>query len=273
MLPSTVTWVGPSSGGDWGTAANWSTNALPGSGDDVVIPANISLTHSQNSADTINSLTTGAGDALGASSGSLTISAHSAIDPSFVLSIGGGTVSFNASVPETVTLASLYISSNQYIGYSTMGGTDNFVVTGSFTWAGGMLAGPAGSTLTAQGGMTLSTNIRVGEVLDGRDLINSPGQTATFTGGLVDMFDQAIFDNEGAMSVTGDTLLGTYSYTAQNQAQTLGPPQVINNGSIDVNVPGGRWCGPSVMDAGHQHGQHPGGPGRAGIGALPGYVG
>jgi hypothetical protein len=43
-----VSWVGGS--GDWNTATNWSTGALPGPGDDVVIsPANISITVTHSS--------------------------------------------------------------------------------------------------------------------------------------------------------------------------------------------------------------------------------
>ena len=51
----TVNWVGQS--GDWSVAANWSTGALPGPSDDVVIPAGASIivTHSTGS-DSVNSV-------------------------------------------------------------------------------------------------------------------------------------------------------------------------------------------------------------------------
>src|SRR5438445_13017753 len=56
-LLSVVNWINPA-GGDWATAANWSTGALPGVGDDVVIdvPKNITVTHSSGT-DTVHSLT------------------------------------------------------------------------------------------------------------------------------------------------------------------------------------------------------------------------
>ncbi|HZV32985.1 MAG TPA: hypothetical protein VFB72_00280, partial [Verrucomicrobiae bacterium] len=55
-LPTTVTWVGGT--GDWSVSSNWSTGALPGANDDVVIPAGpaITVTHSTGS-DTVNSIT------------------------------------------------------------------------------------------------------------------------------------------------------------------------------------------------------------------------
>ena len=36
MMLATVTWMNPA-GGDWDTPSNWSTFALPGPGDDVVV--------------------------------------------------------------------------------------------------------------------------------------------------------------------------------------------------------------------------------------------
>src|SRR6516164_171620 len=104
-LPSTVTWIGPASGGDWDTPANWSTNTVPGVStypvsngtlDDVVIPANVSLTHSQNYAETINSLTTGSGDVLTVSGGSLMINTASTINGN--LSVYGGTFGGSADL-------------------------------------------------------------------------------------------------------------------------------------------------------------------------------
>jgi len=46
LSAATVSWIGGS--GDWNTTANWSTGALPGPDDDVVIdrPGDITVTHS-----------------------------------------------------------------------------------------------------------------------------------------------------------------------------------------------------------------------------------
>jgi hypothetical protein len=54
-LLSTVSWISSTSG-DWTSAANWSTGALPGSGDDVVINQPATVTVTLASSTSINSL-------------------------------------------------------------------------------------------------------------------------------------------------------------------------------------------------------------------------
>src|SRR5712692_6420616 len=56
-VPAPVSWINPA-GGDWGTASNWSTGAVPGTADDVTInlSGNVTVTHSANVTDTIHSL-------------------------------------------------------------------------------------------------------------------------------------------------------------------------------------------------------------------------
>src|SRR5271157_1326564 len=67
----TVTWIGGS--GDWNTATNWSTGALPGPTNDVVIGSGpgITVTHSSG-AHTVNSIFSQ--QAFVVSGGSLTVS-------------------------------------------------------------------------------------------------------------------------------------------------------------------------------------------------------
>src|SRR5262245_15504571 len=58
IVPTLYTWNN-ASGGSWGTAGNWTPNGLPGSNDDVEIPAlasNLVITHSAG-ADTVKSVT------------------------------------------------------------------------------------------------------------------------------------------------------------------------------------------------------------------------
>ena len=120
----------------------------PGSSDDVVIPGNISLTHSQSYADTINSLTTGSGVALAVSGGSLALNTASTIDGN--LTVYGG----------------------------TFGGSADLTVTGTFGWDGATLQGVNGhGSLTAAGGTSLGSFA----TLDGFELINPSGQTAIFS--------------------------------------------------------------------------------------------
>src|SRR6516165_3383953 len=57
MVPTAINWTSPVSG-DWGTASNWSTGTLPGSGDDVTISTpGITVTHQNGGTAKIHSLT------------------------------------------------------------------------------------------------------------------------------------------------------------------------------------------------------------------------
>jgi hypothetical protein len=75
VVPSTVAWVNPA-GGSWNTAANWSTGAVPGAGDDVVIdqPGNVTVTLSGSTS--VHSLSV-TGDTLDITGGTLSIAADS----------------------------------------------------------------------------------------------------------------------------------------------------------------------------------------------------
>jgi hypothetical protein len=84
---ATVTWIGGS--GDWDTTTNWSTSALPGTNDDVVIGsgAAITVTHSLGT-DTVRSILSQ--QAFVVSGGSLTVSNTIQVNNTFTLS--GGTI-------------------------------------------------------------------------------------------------------------------------------------------------------------------------------------
>jgi hypothetical protein len=64
-------WTSPVSG-DWDTPGNWSGGTLPGMNDNVIIGANITVTHGMNLPDTIHSLTLGSGSSLVLSAGTIT---------------------------------------------------------------------------------------------------------------------------------------------------------------------------------------------------------
>ena len=85
-LLSTVTWINPS-GGDWDTPSNWSTDALPGPSDDVVIDLlGITVTHSSSASDSVNSLTISSSQsALDISNGALALNTTSSIAGSLAL--------------------------------------------------------------------------------------------------------------------------------------------------------------------------------------------
>ena len=135
ILPSQVLWAADQDG-SWDVPGNWSTGAVPGPGDDVVIGfSGITVTHDSNVSDTINSLTSQAN--LSISAGSLSLSAASSISGG--LSLSGGTLT----------------------------GAGDVTVSGLLTWTGGTMAG--GGTTLAQGGLQLgAANAGGAESLDGR---------------------------------------------------------------------------------------------------------
>ena len=93
-LLSAVTWTGGGGDNNWDTAANWSTDSVPGSTDDVTIDVAANVVHSNNVTDSINSLTSM--EPLTISGGTLSIAAASTINST--LSITGGTLTGSGDV-------------------------------------------------------------------------------------------------------------------------------------------------------------------------------
>ena len=88
-LLSTISWNNPS-GGDWDTASNWSSNSVPGAGDDAVLSIAVTnpITHSLSNSDEVHSLTSQ--DPINISGGTLTIDAASTVNNT--LTLAGGTL-------------------------------------------------------------------------------------------------------------------------------------------------------------------------------------
>ncbi len=176
-LLAKVTWIDPASG-DWDTASNWSTGAVPGPSDDVVIATSgITVTHSGSDGDAIGSLTISASDAtLSLSNGSLAITVSSSISGG--LTISGGTLSTSATL--------------------TIGGATN--------WGAGTITGHG--TVICDGGLTLLGTGDSGhpaiEDLDGATLDNAAAASTT-DGSLLSLNDGAVFDNEPGSSFTIET--------------------------------------------------------------------
>jgi hypothetical protein len=175
-LLSAVTWTGDGGDNNWDTAANWSTDSVPGSGDDVTIDVGANIVHSDNVNDSINSLTSN--EPLTISGGTLSIAAASTIDNT--LSLTGGTLT----------------------------GTGNLSVSGLVTLTTGTLSG--GSQLNANGGILINAPNQ-GLSLAGRTINNPVGQTATWTGGNVLVTDDAVFNNLGTFTASG---VGSYNENA-----------------------------------------------------------
>ena len=94
QLLATVNWVSTSSG-DWNVASNWSTHAVPGSGDDVVINVSGATPSITISAGTELVHSIAASDPLSITGGSLTVTSASTISGG--LSMTGGTLEANGA--------------------------------------------------------------------------------------------------------------------------------------------------------------------------------
>jgi IPT/TIG domain len=166
-LLSAVSWTGDAGDNNWDTPGNWSTDTVPGSGDDVTIDIAANVVHSDNVNDSINSLTTT--EPLTISGGTLSIASASTIGGA--LTINGGTLT----------------------------GTGDVSVSGLVTLTSGTLSGS--STLNANGGMLInpSDNPAATFSIDGRVVNNAAGQTATWTGAdnAIENSDGSVFNNLG----------------------------------------------------------------------------
>ncbi len=167
-LLSAVNWTGDGNDSNWDTAANWNTNAVPGPSDDVTINVPVSVVHSANVNDSINSLNSNF--ALTISGGSLSIAAASTINST--LSIVGGTLTGagDLSVSQLVTLTQ-----------GTLSGS------GALNANGGMMIDPSGNS--------------AGQYffIDGRTVNNAINHGAVWVGSNsnIQMSNGAVFHNFG----------------------------------------------------------------------------
>ena len=163
-LLTAVSWTGDAGDNNWDTAKNWSPVGVPGSGADVTINIPANVVHSDNVADSINSLTST--EPLTISGGSLSIAAASTIGGA--LTISGGTLT----------------------------GTGDVTVSGLATLSSGTISGSG--AVNANGGILFNVSNAI-FTLDGRTLTNPAGQTATWTGinSDIELSDGAVFDNQG----------------------------------------------------------------------------
>ncbi|HET6323495.1 MAG TPA: malectin domain-containing carbohydrate-binding protein [Planctomycetaceae bacterium] len=185
LLSGVVTWTGGAGTTNWATAANWSTNAVPGSGDDVVINVATNTTIQISSANvSVNSITTNA-----------QLSVNS------TAKLAAGTLNASANVLlQGGTIANTII--NMAPGSALLG-----------SYPGGTLDG-----VTASGLLDMS-NARLG-ITDGLTLNNATmllGDTNGTT------FGDLWFTNTETLGGTGTIIVGNQSppFTS-NQTNTFG---------------------------------------------------
>jgi len=189
-LLATMIWTN-SAGGDWDVASNWVNSAnpsdqhVPTSSDDAQINiSGITVTHSSNTSDSVDSVTVASGTTLSLSNGRLSIAASSTISGNLTMS--GGTLSPAGSL----------------------------TVSGATTWTGGTING--GGTVTTQGTLTLgSASASDNEFLNGATLDNAGSATLAVLNGNTNyglyLENSALFDNLPGASFTFQTDAEIYS--------------------------------------------------------------
>ncbi len=228
VVLSSVSWINPD-GGDWDTASNWSSDAVPTAADNVTIGIAITnpVTHNSSSSDSVDSITSQ--DPLDLSGGSLSIGTMATLNAS--LTLDGGTVSGGP----------INLSNG-----ATLVGTDN----------GGTLSG-----VTLDGTLDLATNsshvtITNGLTLDGTiDLGNASGSTAgqlnfvgaqalggtgsiVFGGSGGNAINTAANGDSGTLTIgSGITIDGKHGTIGYNNSGNETP--LVNQGTIDNDVSGG----------------------------------
>ena len=251
VIPEVIIWTN-AGGGDWDSASNWVNAANP---TDHHVPTDydraqinisgITVTHDENTADSVNSLTIASGTTLSLSSGSVAIATDST-DSTATWTMTGGTLSLAAGL----------------------------TISGQTDWTGGTLNG--GGTITTQGSLTLGDPNQYDiEQLDGATLVNQDAATiATLDGSYYGLFlyNGATFDNQSGASFTFLTNARIYSdgtgstfendglltqaaaatdasgiYAIFNQSAT-GSTEVQGSGLVFEN--GGTITGPMTADSG-----------------------
>ncbi len=228
QLLATVNWISATSG-SWDVASNWSTDRVPGAGDDVVINATgatPTVTISAN-AESVNSIT--ADDPLDISGGGLTIGADSTID---------GTLT---SSGDLTTNGALTLSGNDVITGGKISGSGSVSNTGTLTFKGATSA-LFYTTLNNSG----TVNVDFGTVyLDAGGAIQ--GETGTFnvtSGATLDFINNFDRVSEGDVAFdTGAQLLGSGLYELD-----LGTISINTNLSVaNLTVTGGTLNGPKTL--------------------------
>jgi len=230
VVLSSVSWINPN-GGDWDTASNWSSDAIPTSAADVTISIAVSnpITHDASNADVVNSVTSD--DPIVLSAGSLSIAAASTFSNTVTLSGGtlsGGPISFTGGATLVGT------SGGGTLAGVTLDGTldlathynANVTTTGGLTLNGTIDIGNASSSTTSSrinfvGAQTLGGS---GTVIFGGD-VNGP----------LNQIDTAVSNGDsGTLTIgSGITIEGK-----NGQVGNASLP-LINQGTINDNVSGG----------------------------------
>jgi len=244
-----VTWIG-SAAGEWTTAANWSTTAVPGAVDDVIIPANYIVTVSTG-AGTINSLSV-EGKLIVAQTGSLTVEQNTALTSAaatnpIVKLFGGeienaGTLTLknsNSNQNSVVLLDNSPDVDNKFINNGTLN-IDNSA--GSYTGTNGRCISAKqsamGRTSTFKLGGTLNLNLKATSVFveaDGGNLIIDGNLSIGSTDNNLNLRFLKLI-GQGAITIAQTADITFYSgFVSGNGAVNIQSSQAITPGATFTN--------------------------------------
>jgi hypothetical protein len=227
ILFTTNTWSA-TAGGDWDTATNWSLGHVPTATEDAVIVLGPSrtITHSRNSADSVNSVTCSA--ALNISSGSLNVANTIQVTGLFSLNNGaliGGTIVSGTTLTlgntQNNTINRVTVASGATVDESV--GNSALYVTGGLTLNGTLELGSSTGSASSLYFTTTETLAGTGSVVIGSSSANGIAETAG-TGTLTIASGITIIGNSGSL------------YCGSGYG---GNDTIINNGTIEANTSGG----------------------------------
>jgi hypothetical protein len=250
---NTVTWNGGN--GDWATASNWSGGQLPGSGDDVVIPAGVTLTHSTGG-DTIHRIS-GSGTLI-ISGGTLTVGATGSLasltlsggslNPSGALTVTGnftwGGGSLTASSPFSLQGTSSLAGSLSLAGTVNNSGNATWTGDGTLQFLGATWTNAAGSTFTASSNDTQQTVGGTGTFINAGTFHKTGSAPTSFQNGVAFTSSGTLTIDAGTVTLAGGSNSGTISVASGAQLIFGGNFTLTSSSSITgagvVNVASGQ---------------------------------
>jgi len=268
-VPSTVNWINPA-GGDWDTPSNWSTGAVPGQADDVIISySRIAVTHAGSAGDTVNSLQSQAAIALSAGTIEALGTSTSANSSGASMISGSITVAQGAYLdirgPLTCTSTSSIsgagnVNFGDYFGpqgvaniqghYNVSGTTSS--TSGSLTFSGGrdsagnLLDPSIGNLQLYNANATFQGDIgNVGDLNDTYTNGTYPSGTVNFEGNLasvgnITVDEQGVVNFQGSLGSNGSLTLsgGKANFSPSTPVTLTFPSLTVGSSSANSNFTG-----------------------------------
>jgi hypothetical protein len=233
---TSVAWTN-TGGGDWDTAANWSSNPnLPGSSDSVTIntAAAATITHAQNQADAIASLSVGTKDLVSVTAGSLTVAGVATLSGGLTLS--GGGLSLNGT-STTTTL-------NQS-GLSVLSGTGTLTATAGANFSTPAPGGGADGIYETGTGVTLLQGVSTFNGVNNNGNyfydFNLDGGRTLENAGVFDWYGGTFYLGYSLGGATIDNAAGaTFDIQCDSAVyNATGPNAFVNAGLLEKTTTGG----------------------------------